>query len=265
MTAPLTAALAAELSRALAAVVGTEATHTETDRAVSGDAWVLSIATDLAARGTWTLLIDGLGAEAVTAAVMGVERPVPAPAVADAWRETLTQALSGPRLSEVASGVAFRVVSVEAEATAKPTDPHASFEIRLEGHPDPVSITVCGAIDVALAAPGSASATESPYVVPTGSAGGAEPGPMPDRLDAILDIELPLVVRFGRTELPLRALTHLGPGALIDLARSADDPVDLLVSNRVVARGEVVVVGGNYGVRVLDVVSPRERARSMEA
>ena len=86
-----------------------------------------------------------------------------------------------------------------------------------------------------------------------------------DRLDAILDIELPLVVRFGRTELPLRALAHLGPGSLIDLGRSADDPVDLLVSNRVVARGEVVVVGGNYGVRVLDVVSPRDRVRPMEA
>jgi flagellar motor switch protein FliN/FliY len=87
---------------------------------------------------------------------------------------------------------------------------------------------------------------------------------MPDRFDVILDIELPLVVRFGRTEMSLRSLTKIGPGSLIDLGRSADDPVELLVSNRVVARGEVVVVGGNYGVRVLDVVSPRHRARAME-
>ena len=56
----------------------------------------------------------------------------------------------------------------------------------------------------------------------------------------------------------------MGPGSLIDHGRSADDPVELLVSNRVVARGEVVVVGGNYGVRVLDVISPRSRMRSME-
>ena len=84
-------------------------------------------------------------------------------------------------------------------------------------------------------------------------------------IDVILDIDLPLVVRFGRTELPLRALTRLGPGSVIDLGRSPDDPVEVLVSNRVVARGEVVIVGGNYGIRILDVVSPSERMRSMEA
>jgi flagellar motor switch protein FliN/FliY len=86
-----------------------------------------------------------------------------------------------------------------------------------------------------------------------------------DRIDVILDIDLPLIVRFGRTELPLKTLARMGPGSLIDLGRSADDPVDVLVSNRVVARGEVVIVGGNYGVRILDVVSPKERIRSMEA
>jgi flagellar motor switch protein FliN/FliY len=76
---------------------------------------------------------------------------------------------------------------------------------------------------------------------------------------------LPLVVRFGRTELPLKTLTSLGPGTVIDLGRAPDDPVDVLISNRVVARGEVVIVAGNYGVRVHDVVSPAERARSLEA
>ncbi len=84
-------------------------------------------------------------------------------------------------------------------------------------------------------------------------------------LDVIMDIDLPLVVRFGRTELPLKTLTALGPGSVIDLGRSPDEPVDVLISNRVVARGEVVIVSGNYGVRVRDVVSPAERARSLEA
>ena len=73
-----------------------------------------------------------------------------------------------------------------------------------------------------------------------------------------------MVVRFGHTELPIRALSRLGPGSVIDLGRSPDDPVEVLVSNRVVAHGEVVIVGGNYGVRILDVASQRERARSME-
>ena len=85
------------------------------------------------------------------------------------------------------------------------------------------------------------------------------------RIDVILDIDLPVVVRFGHTELPLRALTRLGPGSVSTSGRSPDDPVEVLVSNRVVARGEVVIVGGNYGVRILDVVSQSERVRSMEA
>jgi flagellar motor switch protein FliN len=90
--------------------------------------------------------------------------------------------------------------------------------------------------------------------------------PSPEsRIDVILDIDLPVVVRFGHTELPLRALTRLGPGSVIDLGRSPDDPVEVMVSDRVIARGEVVVVGGNYGIRILDVVSTSERMRSMEA
>ena len=84
------------------------------------------------------------------------------------------------------------------------------------------------------------------------------------RIEVILDIDLPVVVRFGHTELPLRTLTRLGPGSVIELGRSPDDPVELMVSDRVIARGEVVVVGGNYGIRILDVVSPTERMQSME-
>jgi flagellar motor switch protein FliN/FliY len=84
------------------------------------------------------------------------------------------------------------------------------------------------------------------------------------RIDVILDIDLPIVVRFGHTEMPLRALTRLGPGSVIDLGRTPDDPAEVMVSDRVVARGEVVIVGGNYGIRILDVVSPSERMRSME-
>ena len=83
-------------------------------------------------------------------------------------------------------------------------------------------------------------------------------------LDAILDIDLPLVVRFGRTEMTLKSLTALGPGSVIDLGRSPDDPVDVLVSDQLVARGEVVIVSGSYGVRITQVTTPSERARSLE-
>jgi flagellar motor switch protein FliN/FliY len=85
------------------------------------------------------------------------------------------------------------------------------------------------------------------------------------RINVILDIDLPVIVRFGRTDMPLRMLTRLGPGSVIDLGRSPDEPVEVMVSNRVVARGEVVIVGGNYGIRIIDVVSPSERMAWMEA
>jgi flagellar motor switch protein FliN len=87
---------------------------------------------------------------------------------------------------------------------------------------------------------------------------------VPENLDVILDIDLPLSVRFGHAEMTLDALTKLGPGSMIELARSPDDPVELLVNGKLVARGEVVVVSGNYGVRVSEVVSAAERIRTLE-
>ncbi len=92
----------------------------------------------------------------------------------------------------------------------------------------------------------------------------ALPGPPPRNLDVVLDIELPITVRFGETQMSLESLARLGPGSMIDLARSPDDPVDLLVNGRLVARGQVVVVSGCYGVRVSEVVSPADRLRTLE-
>ena len=91
------------------------------------------------------------------------------------------------------------------------------------------------------------------------------PGGGSERLNVLLDIDLPLVVRFGCTDMPLKSLASLGPGSIIDLGRAPDDPVELLVGNRVLARGEVVVVAGSYGIRIVDVVSQRERIQGLEA
>ena len=55
----------------------------------------------------------------------------------------------------------------------------------------------------------------------------------------------------------------MGPGSLVELSRQPDDPVDVLINGRLVARGEVVVVAGNYGVRVTQVVSAAERLRTL--
>ncbi len=84
--------------------------------------------------------------------------------------------------------------------------------------------------------------------------------PDDDRWGAVLDVDLPLTVRFGRTVMPLHAIAELGPGSIIDMGRSPDEPVDVLVGERLIARGEVVVVGGNYGVRITQLVAGRETA-----
>ena len=136
------------------------------------------------------------------------------------------------------------------------------YELRLDGLETRTATRENGFTTFAISVPGLAD----PLTLALGWNGGrgiAEP--VGNRIDVILDIDLPVVVRFGHTELPIRALTRLGPGSVIDLGRSPDDPVEVLVSNRVVAHGEVVIVGGNYGVRILDVASQNERARSMEA
>jgi len=103
---------------------------------------------------------------------------------------------------------------------------------------------------------GAASSTSLAAAVPPSGA---------RNLDVLLDIELPVAVRFGRTDVPLLTLVRLGPGSVIDLHRSADEPVDVIVSGKVVARGEVVVIEGNYGVRVTEIVSTSERIRSIGA
>lgn len=77
--------------------------------------------------------------------------------------------------------------------------------------------------------------------------------------ELLLDVELPICVSFGRAALKLQDAIKLITGSLIELDRGLADPVDLLVNNCVIARGEVVVIEGNYGVRITEIVSQKER------
>jgi flagellar motor switch protein FliN/FliY len=105
-----------------------------------------------------------------------------------------------------------------------------------------------------------AAATEAP---PAGSAAATTTND--SRLGAVLDVDLPLIVRFGRAVMPLRALAELGPGSVIDMGRSPDEPVDLLVGERLIARGEVVIVSGNYGVRITELAAGQPGIPELEA
>lgn len=78
-------------------------------------------------------------------------------------------------------------------------------------------------------------------------------------IDLLLDVEVPVSVSFGQTYLPLREVLRLTTGSLIELDRLISDPVDIVVNNCVIAKGEVVIVEGSYGVRILEVISRSER------
>lgn len=84
----------------------------------------------------------------------------------------------------------------------------------------------------------------------------------PENIKRLLDVELDLVVRFGVTNMPLADIVRMGTGSMLELDRAVDEPVDILVNGRPLARGEVVVIDGYYGVRIVEILSPAERALS---
>jgi flagellar motor switch protein FliN len=90
----------------------------------------------------------------------------------------------------------------------------------------------------------------------------AGPGLTPG-LELLLDVELEASLRFGAREMPLGEILDLGPGDVVELDRHITDPVDLIVGDKIVARGEVVLVNGNFGLRVTEVAAPKKRLESV--
>jgi len=78
-------------------------------------------------------------------------------------------------------------------------------------------------------------------------------------MDLLMDVDLDLSVELGRASVPVREILQLGSGSIIELNKLAGDAVDVLVNGRLIARGEVVVVDENFGVRITEIVSPNER------
>jgi flagellar motor switch protein FliN len=96
-----------------------------------------------------------------------------------------------------------------------------------------------------------------------GSAGAPVPANLNPGLELLLDVELEASLRFGSREMPLGEILELGPGDVVQLDRHVADPVDLLVGDKIVARGEVVLINGNFGLRVTEVAEPRKRLETI--
>lgn len=88
--------------------------------------------------------------------------------------------------------------------------------------------------------------------------------PAPPRtMDLLLEVDLPVSVSFGRAQLPLKDVLKLTTGSIVELNRPVSEPVEIIVNNCVIARGEVVVLEGNYGVRIQQIISRQERLRTL--
>jgi len=93
----------------------------------------------------------------------------------------------------------------------------------------------------------------------------SEPAGRPEaqNIDMLLDINLPVSIELGRTRMSISDILALGPGSVVELNKLAGEPVDLLVNFKTVARGEVVVIDENFGVRVTNLISPEERLKAL--
>jgi len=114
-------------------------------------------------------------------------------------------------------------------------------------------------------------APQAPKVDPAKVAAAAPPAPpvvpqfsqLSSGVELLLDVELDASLRFGCREMPLAEILDLGPGDVVQLDRHIADPVDLVVGDKIVARGEVVLINGNFGLRVTEVAAPRKRLESI--
>jgi flagellar motor switch protein FliN/FliY len=91
----------------------------------------------------------------------------------------------------------------------------------------------------------------------------AAPRPAPGNLDMVLDIRLVATARLGRVEMPLGDILALGPGSIIEVGQMVDEPVELLINEKLVARGDVVVVDEKFGLRITEIISARERIETL--
>jgi flagellar motor switch protein FliN len=206
--------------------------------------------------GTWYLALTSEDAARLASRVLMKESASP-DEIGEALKELTAQAFSGIGQGAPFTGLAV-AVGTPATAPVAPGAAAGSFACRL----DEASTLHFGC----TYAGGSAAASRPSASAVPATNGAAEAAPaekVPDNLELILDIDMPLTVRFGEATVSIEALSKLGPGSLVELSRQPDDPVDVLINGRLVARGEVVVVAGNYGVRVTQVVSADERMRTL--
>lgn len=208
---------------------------------------------------------------------------------ADAVAELFRQ-ISGAAALALKPGLGkeFELRFVAAAAPGWTPATRTRFRVTPSGHP-PLAVHV--QLDTALADAQSAAAPDStslarsaplaakpmvakPPMPPAVPPGPAAPPPLPPpsapaaseasrNLNLLLDMELEVAIRFGKREMQLRDIVELNSGSIIEFEQQIDEPVELLLGGRMIGRGDVVVVDGNYGLRLTEISSAYDRIDSL--
>jgi flagellar motor switch protein FliN/FliY len=195
----------------------------------------------------------GLAVDAEDAAGFLVEAKVIEAGQADS--DTVRELWSG-----ILTSVAARLGGRRADAAPETGSSGAACTLRLGGAAMRMMLQVEGlASEAGAATSAPATLTEGREAAPHA----AIPVPPAGNYDLLLEVELDASVRFGSREMELKELLELGPGDVVELDRHVSDPVDLIVGDKIVAHGEVVLVNGNFGLRVTAVAEPVRRLESI--
>jgi flagellar motor switch protein FliN len=181
-----------------------------------------------------------------------------------AWGELLRE-VAESAAGELLANAGIKVMVVKTEEIAEENKITRTFELKTSS--GTWKILVCDdlhASEKAEAPQKTAKPVAKPIATgPERNVDAAVAAGMTPGIDLLLDVELEATLRFGSRELPLGELLELGPGDVVQLDRNISDPVDLIVADKIVARGDVVLVNGNFGLRVTEVAEPRRRLETI--
>lgn len=206
---------------------------------------------------TWT------HAGTITLKAAGLETVEPAEA-RNTWLEILGQALS--TLARTIGGMIGREVTCQAGAEHAPEpfpDTGATVSLQLSGTSLPPLWIGCSSKLVALLLHPSGIEEAGAESGQTGNAISVSPTTVPPTMELLLDVELPVSISFGKTDILMKDVLKLTTGSIVELNRGVNEPVEVLVNQCLIARGEVVVVEGNYGVKIQHIVNRQDRLRSI--
>ena len=195
----------------------------------------------------------------VVLAAAGVETPSPAD-VQGTCLEMLNQAASGVARA-LTKQVGQEILAASGVDCSAPQEnlSRTSLRLRIEENDHELLLVSSDGFPSLLLSP---SVIDRPLAAPSPQTAVADA--RSNGMDLLLDVELPVSVSFGRAQLALKDVLKLTTGSIVELNRSVSEPVEVIVNNCVIARGEVVVVEGNFGVRIRQVVSRQERLQSLK-